>query len=247
MASLYDLTGDYAKFAEYMEQVELEPEMQEALEDALNNLGEDIEIKFENYAKIIKNFESDIAGLKAEEERLAKKRKAMENSIKNMKQRMTEAMIQTGKVDIKGELFKFKVQANPPAVVMDVNYIEDVPEKYLIAQDPKIDRKKLAEDLKAGVELEGVAHLGVNKIVGQLNVEHLAEQVGVELEQNIFQRFEVVAELDGILVLQHLGQQRTVDVGHLRGPHSVCISGKGQRGTVDHHGDILVGQTAEHL
>ena len=159
MASLYDLTGDYAKFAEYMEQVELEPEMQEALEDALNNLGEDIEIKFENYAKIIKNFESDIAGLKAEEERLAKKRKAMENSIKNMKQRMTEAMIQTGKVDIKGELFKFKVQANPPAVVMDVNYIEDVPEKYLIAQDPKIDRKKLAEDLKAGVELEGVAHL----------------------------------------------------------------------------------------
>lgn len=159
MASLYDLTGDYAKFAEYMEQVELEPEMQEALEDALNNLGEDIEIKLENYAKIIKNFESDIAGLKAEEERLAKKRKAMENSIKNMKQRMTEAMIQTGKVDIKGELFKFKVQANPPAVVMDVNYIEDVPEKYLIAQDPKIDKKKLAEDLKAGVELDGVAHL----------------------------------------------------------------------------------------
>ena len=159
MASLYDLTGDYAKFAEYMEQVELEPEMQEALEDALNNLGEDIEIKLENYAKIIKNFESDIAGLKAEEERLAKKRKAMENSIKNMKQRMTEAMVQTGKVDIKGELFKFKVQANPPAVVMDVNYIEDVPEKYLIAQDPKIDKKKLAEDLKAGVELDGVAHL----------------------------------------------------------------------------------------
>lgn len=159
MASLYDLTGDYAKFAEYMEQVELEPEMQEALEDALNNLDEDIEIKLENYAKIIKNFESDIAGLKAEEERLAKKRKAMENSIKHMKERMTIAMQQTGKLDIKGELFKFKVQANPPAVVMDVNYIEDVPEKYLIAQDPKIDKKKLAEDLKAGVELEGVAHL----------------------------------------------------------------------------------------
>ena len=159
MASLYDLTGDYAKFAEYMEQVELEPEMQEALEDALNNLDEDIEIKLENYAKIIKNFESDIAGLKAEEERLAKKRKAMENSIKHMKERMTIAMQQTGKLDIKGELFKFKVQANPPAVVMDVNYIEDVPEKYLIAQDPKIDKKKLAEDLKAGVDLDGVAHL----------------------------------------------------------------------------------------
>ena len=165
MASLYELSGDYAKFSELMEMEELEPEMQEALEDALNNLGEDIEIKLENYAKIIKNFESDIAGLKAEEERLNKKRKTLENSIKTMKQRMTEAMIQTGKVDIKGELFKFKVQANPPSVIMDVNSVEDIPEKYLIAQDPKIDKKKLAEDLKAGVELEGVAHLQASATV----------------------------------------------------------------------------------
>ena len=146
MASLYELSGDYVRFSELMEIEELEPEMQEALEEALDNLGEDIEIKLENYAKIIKNFESDIAGLKAEDERLNK-------------QRMTEAMIQTGKVDIKGELFKFKVQANPPPVIMDVNHIEDVPVKYLITQDPKIDKKKLAEDLKAGVMLEGVAHL----------------------------------------------------------------------------------------
>lgn len=165
MASLYELSGDYAKFSELMEMEELEPEMQEALEEALDNLGEDIEIKLENYAKIIKNFESDIAGLKAEEERLNKKRKTLENSIKNMKQRMTEAMIQTGKVDIKGELFKFKVQANPPSVIMDANHIEDVPEKYLIAQDPKIDKKKLAEDLKAGVELDGVAHLQASATV----------------------------------------------------------------------------------
>jgi len=165
MASLYKLSGDYAKFSELMEMEELEPEMQEALEEALDNLGEDIEFKLENYAKIIKNFESDIAGLKAEEERLNKKHKTLENSIKNMKQRMTEAMIQTGKIDIKGELFKFKVQANPPSVIMDVNHIEDVPEKYLIAQDPKIDKKKLAEDLKAGVELEGVAHLQASATV----------------------------------------------------------------------------------
>ena len=159
MASLYDLTGDYARFSELMEMEELEPEMQEALEDALNNLGEDIEIKLENYAKIIKNFESDIAGLKAEEDRLNKKRKTLENSIKTMKQRMTEAMISTGKVDIKGELFKFKVQTNPPSVVMDEQYIENVPEKYLIPQEPKLDKKKLAEDLKAGADLEGIAHL----------------------------------------------------------------------------------------
>lgn len=165
MASLYELTGDYARFSDLMEMEELEPEMQEALEEALGNLGEDIEIKLENYAKIIKNFESDIAGLKAEEERLNKKRKTLENSIKNMKQRMTEAMIATGKVDIKGELFKFKVQANPPSVIMDTISLFDVPEKYLVPQAPKIDRKLLAEDLKAGVDLDGVAHLEASESV----------------------------------------------------------------------------------
>ena len=43
MASLYELSGDYAKFSALMEMEELEPEMQEALEEALDNLGEDIE------------------------------------------------------------------------------------------------------------------------------------------------------------------------------------------------------------
>jgi hypothetical protein len=42
---------------------------------------------------------------------------------------------------------------------MDEQYIENIPEKYLIAQEPKIDRKLLAEDLKDGAALEGIAHL----------------------------------------------------------------------------------------
>lgn len=159
MASLYELSGDYAKFSELMEMEELEPEMQEALEEALGNLSEDIEIKLENYAKIIKNFESDIEGLKAEEARLAAKRKTKENAIKNMKERMTLAMQQTGKLDIKTSLFSFKVQKNTPSVVLDVHSIEDIPEKYRIPQEPKIDKKLLKADIEAGEDLDGIAHI----------------------------------------------------------------------------------------
>lgn len=159
MASLYELTGDYAKFSELMEMEELEPEMQEALEEALDNLGEDIEFKLENYAKIIRNFESDIEGLKTEEARLAAKRKAKENAIKNMKERMTLAMQQTGKLDIKTPLFSFKVQKNTPSVVLDVHSVLDVPEKYRIPQEPKIDKKLLKADIEAGEDLDGIAHI----------------------------------------------------------------------------------------
>ena len=162
MASLYDLTGDYARFSELMEMEELTPEQAEMLKDALNNMVVDIEDKLENYAKIIKNFESDIEGLKAEEARLASKRKTLENNIRNMKARMTDAMIATGKTKIKGSLFSFNMQKNTPSVVIDEAYIENIPSEYLIAQEPKIDKKKLSDDLKAGKDLDGIAHLEVS-------------------------------------------------------------------------------------
>ena len=160
MASLYELTGDYAKFAEIAQQGDLDDDMQAMMDDALANLADDIEVKLEGYAKVIKNFESDIEGLKKEEDRLAGKRKTLENRVKSMKTAMRDAMIATGKLKVKGELFSFTVRNNAPSVVMDEQYIENIPEKYLIAQEPKIDRKLLAEDLKAdGAALEGIAHL----------------------------------------------------------------------------------------
>ena len=160
MASLYELTGDYAKFAEIAQQGDLDDDMQAMLDDALANLADDIEVKLEGYAKVIKNFESDIEGLKKEEDRLAGKRRTLENRVKAMKTAMRDAMIATGKLKVKGDLFSFTVRNNAPSVVMDEQYIENIPEKYLIAQEPKIDRKLLAEDLKAdGAALEGIAHL----------------------------------------------------------------------------------------
>lgn len=159
MASLYDLTGEYAQWAEYLEQTELDDDMEAALQEALNNIAVNIDDKLENYAKIIKNFESDIEGLKAEEARLSAKRKAMENSIKTMKERMMIAMQQTGRLDIKTSLFSFKVQKNPASVVMDEAYIENIPEQFLIQQDPKIDRKAIKAAIEAGFDLEGIAHL----------------------------------------------------------------------------------------
>ena len=159
MASLYELTGDYAKFAEIAQQGDLDDDMQAMLDGALANLADDIEVKLEGYAKVIKNFESDIEGLKKEEDRLAGKRRTLENRVKSMKTAMRDAMIATGKLKVKGDLFSFTVRNNAPSVVMDTYYVYNVPEKYLIPQAPKIDRKLLAEDLKDGAALEGIAHL----------------------------------------------------------------------------------------
>ena len=156
MASLYELTAGLQSLWDLMEEGTLEEEM---LLDAFKNQEEEISIKIEGYCKFIKNLESDIAGLKAEEERLKDKRKTMENTIDRAKKAMKAAMEVTGEKKIKGDLFTVAIQANPPSVVLDEQCLENIPEQYLIPQEPKLDRKKIAEDIKAGEDLNGIAHL----------------------------------------------------------------------------------------
>lgn len=112
-----------------------------------------IEIKLESYAMVIKNIESDVAGLKTEEKRLGDKRKAMENNIKRMKLAMHEAMSSTGDKKIKGEKFTFTIQKNPPSLkVADESLI---PEIFFDEQKPTLNKKLLMESIKNGFEYEG--------------------------------------------------------------------------------------------
>ncbi|GIP45110.1 hypothetical protein J45TS6_35690 [Paenibacillus sp. J45TS6] len=59
------------------------------------------------------------------------------------------------KIDkVNAGMFKVKLQKNPPSInVLDSN---KVPDTYKIAQEPKIDSKKLLSDVKNGVVIEGV-------------------------------------------------------------------------------------------
>ena len=156
MASIYDLTEEVLTLWALMESGELDDEM---LIGAMEYSQEELHIKIESYCKWIKNMESDIAGLKAEEERLKDKRKTMENTIDRAKKAMKAAMEVTGEKKIKGQIFTISIQANPESVVLDESYIENIPPEYLKVKDPEIDKAKLKEDLKNGVNLDGIAHL----------------------------------------------------------------------------------------
>ena len=155
MATLYELTQDWIQLMNLLE----DGADEDVINDTLEGLDYEIEDKAEGYAKVIRNIESDIAGLKAEIERMTDRKRILENNITRMKNNLQAAMELTGKTKFKTDLFSFNVQANPAAVIMDEQYLENIPEEYLIPQEPKLDKKKLAADLKAGVDLEGIAHL----------------------------------------------------------------------------------------
>ena len=65
----------------------------------------------------------------------------------------------TDKRTIKTALFTFSIRRNPESVVMDVKYPESVPERFWKARDPEIDKTAIKKALKAGENLDGIAHL----------------------------------------------------------------------------------------
>lgn len=155
MATIYELTDEYVELLNMLEDPDIDPDV---LADTMEGLSGEIEVKADGYAKVIAELNAAIAGLKAEIERLANRKTTMENNVKYLKSTLQFAMETTGKTKFKTELFSFGIQKNPASVVIDEPYLENIPDKYLIPQDPKIDKVKIKEDLKAGIDI-GIAHL----------------------------------------------------------------------------------------
>lgn len=154
--TLYEITGTYAQLMAMLEDPEVN---QEVLQDTMEAIEGELEIKAENYAKIIKQFESDVNGLKAEEARLKAKRDVLEKSISTLKSRLQEAMVSTGKLKFKTDLFSFNVQNNGGAlpVIVDVDTSELPDELVQITEKP--DLKAIGEFLKEHPNCE-YAHYG---------------------------------------------------------------------------------------
>ncbi|WP_302579847.1 siphovirus Gp157 family protein [Clostridium saudiense] len=148
---LYELTESYLNLQELLEN----PEVPQALiTSALEQVGEELEIKAENIAKLIKTLEVDITGFKEEEKRLSDRRKSLENRVKNLKEYLDGAMKATGKTNFKGKLFSFNIQPNSPGVeVLDEKLI---PKKYFVNQAPVLDKKTILKDSKNGEDIPGV-------------------------------------------------------------------------------------------
>ena len=162
MANLYELRSEFDQLWMLLEDGEVDEEM---IAGAFDTATEDLQIKLENCCKYIKNCETEIAGLKAEEERLHVRRQAKENAVKRLKELMKDAMLAAGEKKLQCGTFTTAVQNNPASVVMDEQYIENIPEDYLKYKDPEIDRKKLKDHLEKGIAPEGIAHLEVSSSI----------------------------------------------------------------------------------
>lgn len=157
MATLYELTAEYQNLLDMAADDSVDPEV---LADTMEAIGGEIEEKADGYAMVMRELGGQVELLKAEIDRLTARKRAIENNIAGMKKTLENAMCAVGKTKFKTNLFSFGIQNNPPSVIMDEQELGNIPTEYLIEQDPKIDRKKILEDLKAGVEnARCIAHI----------------------------------------------------------------------------------------
>ena len=87
---LYELTDEYKALMQMLDDETDIPA--EALADTLESITAEIEVKADNIACMLKNLDADILAIKAEEARLAERRKSKQASYDRIKQYLSDEL-----------------------------------------------------------------------------------------------------------------------------------------------------------
>lgn len=159
MATLYELTGEYARLCEAPYAIDDdtgEVHERDSLEfrGLLEGLAGDVQAKVDGCCKALRNIEADIAGFKAEEKRLAAKRKALENQHTHLREYVRDSMQAGGVKKLKTELFSVSL-GKPTQMVEVLGSGTLIPKKYRKVTET-FDKAAMRKALLAGEEIENV-------------------------------------------------------------------------------------------
>ena len=144
--SLYELKEQYNYLMDLLYDDEVD---EQTLMDTLEGIEGEIEVKAENYAKIMRMLDEKAAFAKAEEDRLKKRRESLEKRSEWLKGRLYKTMKETGKTKFDTELFSFIIKKNGGVEKIDIT--GEVPAEFLKPGLP--DNTAIRKALKEGREL----------------------------------------------------------------------------------------------
>ena len=110
--------------------------------------GKDEKIK--NIALYIKDMSLYVDGLKAEKARIDEKKKAAENTIERLKRYLMDATEGKKYTDPQFSISYRKSEA------VEIEEGANIPDEYLIQQEPKISKTELKKAIKAGATFDGI-------------------------------------------------------------------------------------------
>lgn len=161
--TLYELSKEYMGLLDAIENSDGGDDIDSLIEQ-LDSVGESWNQKCDNYAKALRNIESDVDALKAEIDRLTKKKKTAEAAAEALKVRMKTAMKSLGleKAETSIGVWKFgkgreSVQVIDPA---------QVPLQYKVFPAPTISKTAIMDWYKETGEIVPGAEIIRNESFG---------------------------------------------------------------------------------
>ena len=156
--NLYVITESLMKLQMLLEDPEVDQQM---VEDCISDYTEELEVKADGYARVIKNLEGNVDALDKEIKRLQAHKKACQNGIDRLKANLFDSMKQLKKPKIKTDLFTIAIQKNGGTlpVIVDVP-TEQLPDECVIIEE-KPNLTTIAKLLGNDPEKYGkLAHFG---------------------------------------------------------------------------------------
>lgn len=152
--TLFEITERYRQLLDFAADGDIEDEV---FEETLQSIEDEIEVKAENYIRVIKELEVRKGSINGEIEVIQKeveRRKAFIDSIDRhiarMKEALCSAMVTLDKKKFKTEHFSLWTQETSEVVITDE---ANIPLDYYTAPKPKVSKEKIKEALKNGEKL----------------------------------------------------------------------------------------------
>ena len=153
---LFELTASFSELEKLADSPET---VDENIYQWLDECKGALQDKCTDIAKFIGNLEATATAIKAAEENMANRRKAIENRVKSIKGYVLRSMQQADILKIECPEFKISRQKNPPSCVIDDE--KSVSIEYWRQPEtppPALDKRMILDHIKNGVCVDG-AHL----------------------------------------------------------------------------------------
>ena len=149
--SLYKMTDEYQRLLDEITDATDDGVVFQNLVEELDKLEGDIPRKIENCAKMVRCFDARAVTFKNESKFFDSKAKAANNASERLEEYIKLCMEKMNLEKVEGDTLNVKLCKNgQPSLVID----GDVPKKFLIKQEPKVDNASIKDALLAGEKLK---------------------------------------------------------------------------------------------
>lgn len=160
MTTLYDLTDKLTSLQRLAEDGTVDPAL---IADTMDSIEGGFEDKAVGYVKVYKSIDADVKEIEAEIKRLQERRSSFKNNANTIKQRLVQAMVETGNERIKTPLFTIYTRRTvsveapedpnklPPEFIKTTLAVNKADLKKALQSGRDVPNARLVENVSLGV------------------------------------------------------------------------------------------------